>query len=113
MYKVTGDLLREALKDKGLSNIDLSLLTGISEPQISNTINGNRRIGVKFAVKLESLGIETADFWCGLTFNIEITKERGVLQKENEQKVNELLEKAYQASGKKRLDILGELKHFI
>lgn len=58
-----GNTLREALEERGLSQADLSLRTGLSEKTISQIINGAAPITYETAEKLEmSLGIPAA-FW--------------------------------------------------
>lgn len=61
-----GETLQEILQDKGMSQKELSIRTGVTEKHISTIINGTKSISVSFAKKLEyALGID-ASFWINL-----------------------------------------------
>jgi addiction module HigA family antidote len=61
-----GELIRDELKERGLTQKQLAMDTGIKPSVISETINGKRSVSVKTAAALESvLGIP-AEYWLNL-----------------------------------------------
>ena len=61
-----GELIKDELKERGLSQKQLSEMTGIKASVISETISGKRSVSLKMAVALErALGIP-ADMWMNL-----------------------------------------------
>ncbi len=66
-----GKTLSEVLEDRGMSQKELSIRTGVTEKHVSTVINGQKGISAAFAKKLEyALGIETA-FWMNLQSNYD------------------------------------------
>ncbi|NMA06373.1 MAG: HigA family addiction module antidote protein [Ruminococcaceae bacterium] len=66
-----GETLREILEDRGMSQKELALRVGLTEPYISSVINGQKAISVSLAKKLEyALGID-AGFWINLQANYD------------------------------------------
>lgn len=61
-----GELLKDELKERGLSQKQLSEMTGVKASVISETISGKRSMSLNFAVALEkSLNIP-AELWLNL-----------------------------------------------
>ena len=66
-----GESLKEVIEDRGISQRELALRTGVTETHISNVVNCQKDISVTFAKKLEyALGID-ASFWINLQANFE------------------------------------------
>jgi len=66
-----GETLKEVLEERGMSQKELALRTGVTEPHVSNVINGQKAISVTFAKKLEyALGVD-ASFWINLQANYD------------------------------------------
>ena len=61
-----GEMIKDELKERGMTQKQLSEQTGIKPSVLSETINGKRSISLSVAVALEkSLGIP-ADIWMNL-----------------------------------------------
>ena len=61
-----GETLKEVLEERNMTQLELSLRTGVSAKHISTVLSGEKNISVSFAKKLEyALGIE-AEFWMNL-----------------------------------------------
>jgi len=66
-----GETLQDILEDRGISQKELALKTGVTDKHVSKVINGLSPISVVFAKKLEyALGIE-ASFWTNLQVNYD------------------------------------------
>lgn len=66
-----GETLKEILDERGMSQKELALRTGVTESHVSSVINGRKGISVKFAKKLEyALGVDTS-FWINLQANYD------------------------------------------
>lgn len=66
-----GETLKEVLEERGMSQKELALRTGVTEPHISSVVNCLKAISVTFAKKLEyALGID-ASFWINLQANYD------------------------------------------
>lgn len=64
-----GETLKEIIEDRGMSQKELALRTGISAKHVSDVVNCLKPISVDFAKKLEyALGID-ASFWINLQAN--------------------------------------------
>jgi HTH-type transcriptional regulator/antitoxin HigA len=69
-----GETLNDILKDRGVSQLELSYRTGVTDAYVSKVINGVKDISVSFAKKLEyALGIESS-FWINLQANYDCEK---------------------------------------
>lgn len=69
-----GELIKDKLHERKMTQKQLEELTGIKQSVISETINGNRSMSLSFAVALEkALGIP-AEFWMNLQtqYNIDV-----------------------------------------
>jgi addiction module HigA family antidote len=61
-----GELIKDELKERGMTQKQLALETGIKPSVLSETVNGKRSVSLNVAVALEkALGIP-ADFWMNL-----------------------------------------------
>lgn len=61
-----GETLKEVLEDRGMTQSELSIRTGVTAKHISTVLSGEKNISVSFAKKLEyALNIE-AEFWINL-----------------------------------------------
>jgi len=61
-----GETLKEILKDRKMSQRELSIRTDVTEAHVSSVVNGQKAISVSYAKKLEyALGID-ASFWINL-----------------------------------------------
>lgn len=66
-----GETLIEILEDRGMSQRELAVRTGVTEPHISSIVNCQKAISVTFAKKMEyALGID-ASFWINLQANYD------------------------------------------
>ncbi len=79
-----GELLKDELRERGLSQKQLSEMTGIKTSIISDTIAGKRAVSLKVAVALEkALGIQ-AEMWLNLQtqYNLDAA---GIAKREDQQ----------------------------
>ena len=61
-----GEMIKDELKERGMTQKQLALETGIKPSVLSETINGKRNVSLNVAVALEkALGIP-ADIWMNL-----------------------------------------------
>lgn len=61
---VTGDIVKEYLEQRGISQKDLANRTGFSEKHISNVLSGHARLTEDFALKLEKVIPDVpASYW--------------------------------------------------
>ena len=61
-----GEMLKDELRERGMTQKQLAAETGIKPSVLSETINGKRSVSLNMAVSLErALGIP-ADFWMNL-----------------------------------------------
>ena len=66
-----GETLAEIIEDRGMTQRELAVRTGMTEKHISTVIHGQKNISAAFARKLEyALGIETS-FWMNLQANYD------------------------------------------
>lgn len=82
-----GKTLDENLEFIKMSQVELSLRTGLGEKHISQIINGESPITPDTAIKLErAIGI-SAEFWNSLQGNYDIAQSRILANKRDEQEV--------------------------
>lgn len=61
-----GETLKEVLEDRGMTQLELSIRTGVTPKHISTIVSGEKNISASFAKKLEyALNID-AEFWMNL-----------------------------------------------
>ena len=78
-----GELIKDELKERGLTQKQLAEMTGIKASVISETITGKRAVSLNMAVALEkALGIP-ADMWMNLQtqYNLDAA---GIADRENQ-----------------------------
>jgi HTH-type transcriptional regulator/antitoxin HigA len=66
-----GETLKEVLEERGMSQKELALRTGVTEPHISSVVNCQKAISVTFAKKLEYALAVDASFWINLQANYD------------------------------------------
>ena len=77
-----GELIKDELKERGLTQKRLAEMTGIKASVISETISGKRSISLNMAVALEkALGIP-ADMWINLQtqYNLDVS---GIVERDS------------------------------
>lgn len=77
-----GELIKDELKERGLTQKQLAEMTGIKPSVISETISGKRSVSLNMAVALEkALGIP-ADMWMNLQtqYNLDAA---GIAERDN------------------------------
>ena len=80
-----GETLAEVIEDRGMSQRELALRTGVTEKHISTVVHGQKGISADFARRLEyALGIE-ASFW----MNLQAQYDRELLEYEDYNSVTE------------------------
>ena len=93
-----GETLSEVLEDRGMTQRELAVRTGMTEKHISTVIRGQKGISATFAKKLEyALGIETA-FW----MNLQAIYDREILEFEELNNITD-----------KEISVLSHLKEVI
>jgi len=71
-----GEILQEALEERGISNAELARRTGLSEKHVSQLVNSHVSLSMDVALKLERvLGIP-ANFWLALESNFRSEQKR-------------------------------------
>jgi addiction module HigA family antidote len=67
-----GEMIKDELKERGMTQKQLASQTGIKPSVISETINGKRNISLNMAIALEkALGIP-ADIWMNMQTNYDL-----------------------------------------
>ena len=61
-----GELIKDELKERNLTQKELSEMTGIKPSVLSETINGKRSVSLNVAVALEKALDIPAEFWMNL-----------------------------------------------
>ena len=67
-----GELIRDELKERAMTQKHLSELTGIKPSVLSETINGKRPISVRMAAALETVLDIPAEYWLNLQSQYEL-----------------------------------------
>ncbi len=80
-----GETLEEVITDRGMSQRELAIRTGVTEKHVSTVIHGQKNISASFARMLEyALGIE-ASFW----MNLQANYDRELLEYEDMNEITE------------------------
>lgn len=58
-----GELLRNEIKERGLTQIELSEKLGISQPFLNGLLREKKKISIELALKLEEILNIEAEFW--------------------------------------------------
>lgn len=69
-----GEILREALEERGWPQTQLAAATGFSSKHVNFVLQGRAGIGVDFALALEDALGTTAEFW----MNLQVAYDLGV-----------------------------------
>lgn len=80
-----GELLKDELKERDLSQKRLSEITGIKASVISETISGKRSMSLNFAVALEKALNIPAEMWLNLQTQYDLDVA-GIARKQSRQK---------------------------
>ncbi|MBQ6186672.1 MAG: HigA family addiction module antidote protein [Prevotella sp.] len=67
-----GELIKDELTERGMTQKQLSEMTGIKQSVLSETINGKRNISLNIAVALEKALDIPADVWMNLQTNYKL-----------------------------------------
>ncbi|MBO4692581.1 MAG: HigA family addiction module antidote protein [Bacteroidales bacterium] len=70
-----GELIKDELKSRKMTQRELATKTGLKTSVISETINGKRPISLNTALKLESVFEISASYWLNLQTQYELDKE--------------------------------------
>lgn len=74
-----GEIIRDELKERGMTQKQLSEQTGIKTSVLSETINGKRSVSMNVAIALEkALGIP-AEIWMNLQNQYDLDKTKNIL----------------------------------
>lgn len=85
-----GELLKDELRERGLSQKQLSEKTGIKASVISDTIAGKRSISLNVAIALEkALGI-SAEMWLNLQTQYNLDRA-GIAKRESKQEIMQVI----------------------
>jgi HTH-type transcriptional regulator/antitoxin HigA len=81
-----GEILKDLLEIRGLSQRELSSIIQIAHSHISNILNKQRDINIDIAVRLEAAGFENVKFWMEhqMNYDIENIKSDKYLVEETE-----------------------------
>ncbi len=71
-----GELIRENLKDLGLSVADAAAGLGVTRQQLYNVINGKSGITPEMALRLEKAFGGSADIWLRMQVNYDLAQVR-------------------------------------
>ena len=78
-----GEMIKDELKERGMTQKQLANLTGIKPSVLSETINGKRSVSLSVAVALEkALGIP-ADIWMNLQTQYDLDTAN-IAERENQ-----------------------------
>ncbi|MBR5062238.1 MAG: HigA family addiction module antidote protein [Prevotella sp.] len=69
-----GEMIKDELKERGMTQKQLSELTGIKTSVLSETINGKRSVSLSVAVALEKALDIPADIWMNLQTQYNLDK---------------------------------------
>ena len=67
-----GELIKDELKERNLTQKELSEMTGIKPSVLSETINGKRSVSLNVAVALEKALDIPAEFWMNLQTHYDL-----------------------------------------
>lgn len=72
-----GELLREdVIAPLGISVTDAAVCLGMSRVALSRVLNGRAAISPDLAIRLETIGISTAEAWLSMQMNYDLWKAR-------------------------------------
>ena len=84
-----GETIADVLEERGISQVELAALTGVSPAYVSNVIAGKKDISAKFAFALEYALDVPKSFWLNLQANydaelLEFMEESTITEEEFE-----------------------------
>ena len=71
-----GEVIREALQERGISGSRAADLMGVSQPFVAQLLAGRKGIGPVTAIRLEALTGVRAEFWARLWADYAVHRER-------------------------------------
>ena len=78
-----GELIKDELKERGMTQKQLAVETGIKPSVLSETINGKRSISLNMAVALEQALEIPAEMWMNLQTQYDLDM-KGINERDNE-----------------------------
>ena len=78
-----GELIKDELKERGLTQKQLAEMTGIKASVISETINGKRSVSLNMAVALEKALSIPAEMWMNLQTQYDLDSAN-IAERENQ-----------------------------
>lgn len=75
-----GELIKEEMEERHLTQKEFSMLLDLKQSNLSDILNGKRRINATFALKLEKEWGISAELWVGLQARYELALEREKLE---------------------------------
>ena len=77
-YNTPGELLREKLEERNLTQAEFAKCLGISQPNLNDILKGRRRVSAAFAIKLEKELDLAAELWIELQglFDLDLEREK-------------------------------------
>jgi HTH-type transcriptional regulator/antitoxin HigA len=74
-----GTTIKDLLKDKNLSDQELSFYTGMSEEYVHGVIQKENPVTAEFAAALEKIFLISADFWINLQTNYDKSRQQAAV----------------------------------
>ena len=71
-----GEHLREAIEALGITQHEFADRLGVTQPFVSQIVNGHKGIGPWTALKLEAAGAGPAQFWLNLQLHYDLHRVR-------------------------------------
>jgi addiction module HigA family antidote len=71
-----GELVKEEMEERKLTQKEFAKMLDIKQSNLSDILNGKRRINASFALKLEKVWGASAELWIGLQARYELALER-------------------------------------
>ncbi len=81
-----GELLKDELKERSMTQKQLSMMTGIKPSIISETINGKRSVSLNMAMALEKVLEIPANLWMNFQAQFDIDTAT-ITQRDNQQEI--------------------------
>jgi len=83
-----GELIKDELKERNMTQKELSELTGIKPSVLSETINGKRSVSLNVAVALEKALDIPAEFWMNLQTQYDLDSAQIVEREKQKETVS-------------------------
>ncbi|TAN01179.1 MAG: addiction module antidote protein, HigA family [Chitinophagaceae bacterium] len=75
-----GELVKEEMEERNLTQKEFAKMLDIEQSNLSDILNGKRRLNASFALKLEKIWGINAELWVGLQARYELANEREKLK---------------------------------